>query len=212
MYVKVNNNGTITYTILTIPSTNYLGSTLVSALQTLFNTAYSGIFTITYNITLNTISISTNNGLVSFKVYTDADLATSDNGSWGGASYDTRQVNSCNDIITNRTSGLYTSTNGFTTGSINLQGFRAIYISSSNLSTFNSIGPRGEQASIIKKVLTSSDFGYNIIDQFTSDHDYLECSKLCLSNIDFQLRDCKGNVIPLHDSPVSFTLCFAIKQ
>ena len=70
------------------------------------------------------------------------------------------------------------------------------------------MGPQGEN-SIIKKVLTSSDYGYIIIDQVVSDHDYLACGKMSLNTIDFQIRDAKGNFIPFHDSPVSFTVVFS---
>ena len=93
---------------------------------------------------------------------------------------------------------------------LNLQGFRAVYISSSNLSNFNTLGPRGEN-DIIKKVLTNSDFGYLVIDQVVSDHDYLDCSRMTLNTIDFQIRDVKGNLVPFHDSPVAFIIVFSLK-
>ena len=94
---------------------------------------------------------------------------------------------------------------------INLQGFRAVYLSSSNLSNFNTLGPRGEN-DIIKKVMTTSDFGYLIIDQVVSDHDWLDCSRMTLNTIDFQIKDVKGNYINFRDSPLSFTKVFSIKQ
>ena len=94
---------------------------------------------------------------------------------------------------------------------LNLQGFRSIYISSSALSTFTSLGPRGEQ-DIIKKVSTTSDFGYLIIDQVVSDHDFISCERMTITSLDFRLHDVKGNLIPFHDSPVYFTIVFSIGE
>jgi hypothetical protein len=93
---------------------------------------------------------------------------------------------------------------------INLSGFRSIYLTSSTLSNFSTLGAKGEN-NIIKKIVTASDFGYLIVSDLESDHDYLECSRMTLNTIDFQLQDVKGNTIPLHDSPVSFTIVFSFK-
>jgi hypothetical protein len=70
------------------------------------------------------------------------------------------------------------------------------------------MGPRGE-ANIIKKVPVSSDFGYMIIDSFTSPHDFLDCSRLTLGTIEFHLKDVKGNYVPLHGGHVSFSVVFS---
>lgn len=213
MYLVVNINGSSpSYAILTIPTNQYIGSTLATALQTLFNANWSGIFTVGYTVALNTIDITIGgNSNNSFKVLTDAELATSFGGVWAGATYDTSMPNSCNDIITNRSSKWNYFGSTWHSGMINLEGFRAVYISSSNLSSYNVQGPQGEN-NIIKKVITTSDFGYLIVDQVVSDHDYLDVGKLTLNTIDFQIRDVKGNLVPFHDSPVSFTIVFGIKE
>ena len=92
---------------------------------------------------------------------------------------------------------------------LNLQGFRSLYISSSTLSNYDTLGPLGENT-IIKKIITNADFGYLVIDQSVSAHDYLGCARMTLNTIDFQIRDVRGNFIPLHDSPVSFTIVFTV--
>jgi hypothetical protein len=207
MYLKVTLSGSPpAYTILKIPSTNYTGPSLVTALQTLLNAAYSGIFTVTYNISINTISIAIAFGNT-FKILTDTELA---NG-WLGPRYDTNNPNSSNDIITNRTPHLNTSTTPWSSGCVNLQGFRAVYIQSSTLSNYNTLGARGEN-NIIKKVSTTSDFGYLIVTDATTDHDFLPCDKMTLCTIDFRITDVKGNEIPFHDSPVSFNIVFSIQD
>jgi hypothetical protein len=208
LYLKVLQGSTTTYKILTIPSTNYTGSTLLTAVQAALNVAYPGLFTVTYDIIVNCLKISITSGN-SFKVLTDAELATYFNNQWQGLNYDTSNPASCNDTIANRTIKDNNSTSPFVSGCLNLQGFRNIYISSSNLSNYNTLAPRGEN-NVIKKICTSSDFGYLIVDQHVSDHDHLDMSRMTLNTIDFQIKDVKGNYIPFHDSPLSFTIVFSI--
>jgi hypothetical protein len=209
MYLKVVQGTNITYTIITIPSTNYTGNSLITALQTAFNSAYPGLFTVSYDAIKNTITINITNGNY-FKVLTDNELSTYLNNTWAGLNYDLNFPASCNDIITNREINYNNSIAPFVSGGLNLQGFRSIYISSSNLSNFNTLGARGEN-DIIKKVITTSDFGYLIVSELETDHDYLDCSRMSLNTIDFRLSDVKGHIIPLHSNPVSFTIVFSIK-
>ena len=77
--------------------------------------------------------------------------------------------NSFNDVIANRT---VNSGYSFVSGMLSLNGFRAVHISSSKLSNYNTLGSRGE-SNIVKKVPSSADFGYQIVDQMVSDHDFL---------------------------------------
>ena len=95
----------------------------------------------------------------------------------------------------------------YKSGFLNFQGINNMYLSSPNLGTFTTIGPRGEQT-IIKKIPVSSEFGYMIIDRRTSQHDYLECGKTTLRTLEFNLRDSKGQFVPLHNANISFSLVF----
>ena len=210
MYFQVTQNTTTSFYKITIPSTNYTGASLQALLQSALNTAYPALFTVTYDALKNNMMISISGANKVFKVLTDAELSTYVNNTWTGPSYDSNNPSSCNDIITNRTNNFCSPINPFISGCLNLQGFRSVYISSSNLSNFNTLGARGEN-SIIKKIVTSSDFGYLIVSELESDHDYLDCSRMTLNTIDFQITDVKGNLIPFHDSPVSFTIVFSTK-
>jgi hypothetical protein len=210
MYIQVRQGNTTTYNIITIPSTNYTGASLQAAVQTALNYFYNGLFSVSYDGLKNTIQIRITNGN-SFKILTDSELSTFLNNTWTGTNYDPMTPNSCNDIITNRTINVHTYLNPFISGMINLSGFRSIYLTSSTLSNFNTLGAKGEN-NIIKKVVTASDFGYLIVSDLESDHDFLDCSRMTLQTIDFQLQDVKGNSIPLHDSPISFTIVFSFKS
>ena len=193
MYVKLETS----FYIVTIPSNNYTGASLASTLATALGSGFS----VSYNLNTNKLTLS--NNLV-FKIFTDAELATGLNGIWSSRS----NPNSCNDIITNRTANDGTT---FVSGMLNLNGFRAVYISSSTLSNYNTLGPRGEN-NIIKKVPVNADFGYICIDQHVSDHDFLPVERMTLNTIDFQVKDVKGDFIPFHGSPISFTIVFSLKD
>jgi hypothetical protein len=187
--------------ITTIPSTNYTGASLTSALAS----ALGRDFAVSYNLNTNKLTISNSQ---TFKILTDAELATGLNGTWSGSSYSRSTPNSCNDIITNRIANNNTS---FVSGMLNLNGFRAVYISSSTLSNYNTLGPKGEN-NIIKKIPVNADFGYVCIDQHVSDHDFLPVERMTLNTIDFQVKDVKGDIIPFHGSPISFTIVFSLRD
>ena len=51
-----------------------------------------------------------------------------------------------------------------------------------------------------------------IIDKSSSQHDYLECGKTTLRTLEFNLKDAKGRLVPLHHANVSFSLVFSIKS
>ena len=194
LYVKL---GTTCF-IATIPSTNYIGSSFATAMTT----ALGNGFTVSYEVNTNRLTISNSQ---SFKILTDVELASGLNGAWTGPVYNWSSPSSSNDVIANRTSN---SGFSFVSGMLSLNGFRAVYISSSTLSNYNTVGARGEN-NIIKKVPVNADFGYQVIDQMVSDHDYLSVERMTLSTIDFQVKDVKGNFIPFKGSPISFTIKFS---
>ena len=194
LYVKL---GTTCF-IATIPSTNYIGSSFATAAATSLGNG----FTVSYEVNTNRLTISNSQ---SFKILTDIELATGLNGDWTGPVYNWSSPSSSNDVIANRTSN---SGFSFVSGMLSLNGFRAVYISSSTLSNYNTVGARGEN-NIIKKVPVNADFGYQVIDQMVSDHDYLSVERMTLGTIDFQVKDVKGNLIPFKGSPISFTIKFS---
>ena len=193
MYYNFDNN--INFIKAKIPSMNYTGAALATALtETLASSLVAS-----YDLNTNTITINTFN-VSSFQILTDYDLQHK---------HGISNPQSCNDIITNRTTRINHPTSPWKSGMLNLQGFRSLYISSSTLSNYDTLGPTGDQT-IIKKIITNADFGYLVIDQSVSAHDYLGCARMTLNTLDFQIRDVRGNLIPLHDSPVSFTIVFTV--
>ena len=155
-------------------------------------------FTIGSNALSNTISILPTGENIYFFLPTDTDLATKLNNTWISTTttkYDTDNICSCNEVLNNHgfTSPMYsipgiglTSYPKYTSNFLNLCLVRNVYISSLNLGCFSILGARGE-ANIIKTVPVTSSFGSMIIDSFTSNHDFLDCSDQCLSTIEFNI-------------------------
>ena len=158
------------------------------------------------NLTLSLPATTTS--AVWFKILTDADIATRLNGSFT-AYINARNPASINDILRNNgNSPQYNNGNPYTSGFLNLSPINNIYLSSPNLGTCTTIAPNGSQ-NVIKKIPVSADFGYMIIDRVVSQHDYLECGGQSLMTMEFNLRDSKGNYIPLHGDNISFSIVFS---
>ena len=212
LYLRLNG---LDY-IITLAAGNYNGITFATQLQTQLNATSAvfslNIFTVAFNLSLNNITISCTSPNV-FQILTDTDLSTKVNNTWKGPSYTPATPFSCNDILnsTQKNSIQNNASTPYTSGALEMLAFRNIYLTSPNLSSFSTLGARGE-SNIIKKVPVSSDFGYLIIDSFQSSHDWLDCSGMTLNNLEFVLKDVKGNVIPLHGSHVSFSIVFSRKE
>jgi len=197
IYVKLGT----TYYIATIPSTNYNGATFATAVST----ALGNGFSVAYEVNTNRLTISNSQ---SFKILTDTELSTGYSGAWTGPVYNWSLAASVNDIIANLTPN---SGYSLVSGMLSLNGFRAVYLSSSTLSNYNTLGAKGEN-NIIRKIASSADFGYQIIDQMVSDHDFLPVGNITLNTIDFQVKDVKGSFVPFRGSHISFTIKFTIRK
>ena len=148
---------------------NYNITTLANELSIKGNTAFatSAIpthFSIIANVTNNTISCTPQTTTMMVKILTDADIldGLSDisywdspggwDGSWSGPSYNASNPQDINDIL-NNTEGrsiFFTQSNSYRSGYIDLQPIKNIFLTSTNLSNFHTLGPGGERV-ILKK-------------------------------------------------------------
>ena len=226
LFIAVDGMGTYPFTdvtgwvdkYFTLTPGVYNATTFAAEVQARFNSqGLNGYFIVAPNALTNTISILPTGENVYFFLPTDKDLETKLNRTWTSTTYnyDTADIRSCNEVLNNHgfTSPMYsipglTSYSMYTSNFLSLGLVRNIYISSPNLGSFTTLGARGE-SNILKKVPVTSSFGSMIIDSFTSNHDFLDCSDQCLSTLEFNIRDVQGNIIPLHGSNVSFSIVFA---
>ena len=212
-YLQIKFNNVTSDIILTLDSKNYTGSDLIVELLTQLNKIvdFTNKFTFTYDSSRHLIFITCDFGYT-FKILTKTDILTKLNGTWAGLNYDVSKTYDINTYMLKLNDGVsptYTSTNYFTSPSLDLQPIRNIYISSPNLGNFTTLGPAG-QRSILKKVPVNANYNSVIFDGMTSSNDFLDCSKQTLKNIEFTLDNVHGQRINLHGQEVSFSIIFDI--
>ena len=211
---------------LKLSNGNYTGLSLANEIQEKLQTSIPDLaFTCSYTIATGKISIKAGVGK-EFKVLTNFLVSSIDPGTpdpWRGwrdnndnvITVDTSNLNSINEVLRN-TSGIYDGTwapgmdpldTEFTSEFLDLLNVHNIYIHSSTLGHYNSIGVRGENT-IIKKVPVSSSFGYLIMDSVVAPHDKINVSKQLIKTLHFSLKDVHGNVIDLHGAHISLSLIF----
>ena len=104
----------------------------------------------------------------------------------------------------------YPYTNSWTSNFIDIVNHHSVYIHSS-LSSFNTLGCRGE-SSIIAKVPSSASWGSTIFHNVSSSVDFVDVGKRNISHISFAIKDAAGNNIDLKGASWSLSLVFAIKE
>ena len=206
------STGIRSHDAITIPPKRYDGAGLASQIQTSLGTigAGSASWTATYDYTLNNITISSGNP--TFKVFSDGDLKIlTTTGYTDAVRQNPKSINDIIQIEGVATTALTSSpSTPFITGFLNLLNYQDLYLTSASMGSFDSQGPRGE-STIIRKICVNSAWGFSIIDKLSLGSDVMSCSKLSLSTIDFQLRDVRGRIVPLHGAHMSFVIKFGVE-
>ena len=198
--------------ILTLAKQSYNGATFATQLASKIQTATSIAPTVSYDVTKNTLSLYI--GTLEFQFLTDRELQdpaafTLGGFGWNGTSYDANDLKSANGIISNtgNQSVAYININQKAC-ILNLQPIRNVYIHSTNLGNYDTIGSRGEQT-IIKKVPVNNNYSEMIFSDYTSGgYDMLDCSKQTLRQLHFIITNVDGVEIPFNGSHVSFSVVF----
>jgi len=229
LYIQLtNNNNTVgtktnVCSIITLSPGNYTLETLAAEMKAKINAYFSLILVDATpdSLLTNTITITPTNASHLMKILTDTDLATGmagvtvavTDGAWGGhwtgANYDHKNPLDINDIInnTNGTSTFFSAATPHVTGYVDLEPIKNIYMYSTNLGTFKTIGCKGE-VTIIKKVPVTAGAHQMIFSNVTSSSDWLDCSRQTLKTLQFELKDSNDNNINFHGAHVSFSLSF----
>ena len=146
--------------------------------------------------------MSGSSGTVWFKLYTDAEVVSTIGLYWIGS--DPGNLKSANDVLTLVTP--MDNTTSHQTGFVNLIHTNNIYITSSNLGSFETIATFSNN--IIKKVPVNAPYGYMVVDQNMSTNDFLNCSRQTLGTLEFHLCDGRGREIDLKGMYITFSLVF----
>lgn len=199
------------YTYITLPSGNYTGSTLASQLQSLMNgNIYTGAnisFTVSYDSGNNSISISCSGTETQWRFITDAELQYTYIRLMLGNSIDPAHARSASDILSvHSTSDMFRSGEVYNCEFMNIHPINNIYITSPNLGSFDTLSPFSNN--VIKKVPINVPYGYMIIDQNSTNNDFLNCSKQTIRTIEFHLKDSRGRYVNMHGMNISFSIVF----
>ena len=210
-------NPPLDYWIITIPSKTYTGADLAAELANGINLAlgggsYGGTLTASYISTTQSIQIGTAASHIIFRVLTENDIATKLQGTWNTlqSPYDENDPADLNGEILKLTEGsspYYNVAYSFSSNFVNLNSIRDLYITSSNLGNYNSIGANSERT-IIKKVPVDVDFNYMIHNNQITGLDYIDVSKQTLKTVNFKIQTVDGKTVPLHGAHVSFSIIF----
>ena len=119
--------------------------------------------------------------------------------------------NTFNEILNNikTPSPTYGYNNGMIINRLNLQPIHNIYITSSDLGSYDTVSHFSDN--IIKQVPVTSDYGYMIVDRLVSFADYLNRPNATLKTLTFHMRDGRGRYVNLYNNHVSFTIVFDTK-
>ena len=169
-----NPDLTLSASILSVASGKYTASSLAISSNNILQTrSPNDNCSCVYNISVGTITISST---MDFRIVTD-EIVKSLQGNiagWYGNNNEEighpgyNNLRSINEVL--RCSTISSPNTSSETGFIDLLNAHNIYIYSSNLGHYSSIGVRGENT-IIKKVPVSSSFGYRIMDSAVAPHD-----------------------------------------
>ena len=210
MYVRRFEDlaSTTTDRIVPIEINNHTPDTLTDAIQAALNTAFgAGVFTVSYDPRKLKISIAAESQS-EIKVFTDEELKGVNN--WYGPAYNSSNLTSANEVLGNYTVQ-YSTAQTFESGIVDLRRIHNVYISSANLSSFKTLGPRGE-SNIVKKVPVTTEYGFTIVDNIVVSHDWIDVSKQLLKTLEFRLSDAYGRNIDLRGMSISFSLVFMLQM
>lgn len=79
-----------------------------------------------------------------------------------------------------------------------------IYITSPNFGSFDTICQFSNNVN--KQVPVVNDYGYINVDQLMATNDYLNCSGLTISQLEFHLRDGEGEYVNMRGNDISFSV------
>ena len=202
--MQLANGGSINDYTITLDSKTYSGTQFVAMIVSKITSVTSGAATTgVYDTQSKRMSLSVANLDLNF--FTDKEL-TDNNISWSGTAYNTANLNSANELLSNEQ---LPSPVGNTANPaeyyLMLTPVRNIYMRSPNLSSFNTVGCNGI-SNIIKKIAVNVSPGEMITSYITSSTDCIDCSRATWKTVEIQLEDVNGNEIHLSGLNWSFSL------
>jgi hypothetical protein len=182
--------------VLTLPNGMYNGVTLAAELQAQLNAMGQGTFTVVFDSPTGQLKIlATGAGYV---VFSERSVLRP---------YDCLEVIGALDV-----GPILLPDNAEVTlpHHVDVSGTRVLFLCSSNLGHFSSLGPRGE-SDILRAVFVDASNGSMIVDRLANPFEFIECAGQQLQSLRFTLRDGNGLVVDLRGRSISFSIIFLQK-
>lgn len=217
IYINIIDTGVIIdqkSVVVKVSAGQYTGIDFAEELQSDMNnyaqtaTTRTNVFKCTYIVKTNRIQIEIMYDDLTFRLLTPRELHNKPE--WFVANYDKRNPADMNEVLSNlgTASPTYNKVVPYVSGSVMLQPFNNIYIHSTNLGNYSTIGAMGERT-IVKKIPVSADYNHMIFDQCVLINDYNDCGGQTIKTLYFKLLSSRGDVIPLHGCNWSFSIVFS---
>jgi len=196
--------------VLVLREGNYTGASLATHLQNEFDAQLgSSNITVTYNTSKGNITIRPS-GIHIFRLYTDAELKT-DAITWTGLPLNKNDLQSANNIFRHDGTSVETFySTPYISNFLDLMNHHTLFIHMPNLTNFKKLSMTGAD-SIVKKVPVNATFGFVIFDNILNEHDYIDVSKMKISQLRVIIKDALNRVVNTHGSPISLSLKFVHK-
>ena len=213
----IENENSLHSRRIELPNRNYDVVNLSTQLQTSLNQttdggrtgkSVTGTYTVTLNTNTNNYSISLSGG-GSFRYLSESVLNTYDGMSdfTNSGGIPLAPLASTDDLFGLRTLVMSSGTT-LNTKHLDIRNYHNLFLHSSSLTNYKTIGPRGVK-SVIARIPVNSTFGNMIYKPHSGlVHDYCECGTHSIRLMQFSLRDANNKEVNLNGGNLSFTLLF----
>jgi hypothetical protein len=88
---------------------------------------------------------------------------------------------------------------------VDIAGTRVLYLCSSNLGHYSSLGPRGE-SDILRAIYVDASNGSYIVDRIANPFEFIQCEGQQLQSLRFSLRDGNGQLVDMRGRSIAFSI------
>ena len=180
--------------VVTLTTGMYNGVTLAAELQAQLNAMGHGSYTVVYNSATGQLSIVAS-GVVYVRLQERGVSRPFDALEVIGAIYGINLADGITVTLPHH---------------VDIAGTRVLYLCSSTLGHYSSLGPRGE-SDILRAIYIDASNGSYIVDRLANPFEFIECAGQQLQSIRFSLRDGNGQIVDLRGRSIAFSIIFLQK-
>jgi hypothetical protein len=175
--------------VVTLTTGMYNGVTLAAELQAQLNAMDHGSYTVVYNSATGQLSIVAR-GVVYARLHARVSSRPFDALEVLGAIDGLNLADGINVVLPHH---------------VDVAGTRVLYLCSSNLGHYSSLGPRGE-SDILRAIYVDASNGSYIVDRIANPFEFIQCEGQQLQSMRFSLRDGNGQLVDMRGRSIAFSI------